>query len=86
MFLFSASALDIDSEAKVQQALERLTAGRTVLVVAHRLSTIRNADQVVVLGSGGIVLETGPYDELVERPGGAFSSLVETQSMTFVGE
>ena len=86
MFSFSVSALGNDSEANFQQALERLTAGRTVLVVAHRLSTIRNADKVVVLGNGGVVLKTGSYDELVERSGGAFSSLMETQSRTLVGE
>lgn len=86
----SGSALDNDSEALVTSGLRALTAGRTVLVVAHRLSTIRNADKVVVLGNkpgaGGIVLETGPYDELIARPGGAFASMMETKSETFVSE
>ena len=49
----ATSALDTESERAVQQALERLMAGRTVLVIAHRLSTVRRADQLVVLGRAG---------------------------------
>lgn len=80
----ATSALDAESELKVQQALDRLTKGKTCLVVAHRLSTIRNADKVVVLGGGGRVVESGSYDELVGR-GGAFARLV-SQTETFMAE
>ncbi|SHL05569.1 heterocyst formation ABC transporter subunit HepA [Rhodothermus profundi] len=64
----ATSALDSVSERLVQEALERLMAGRTVIVIAHRLSTIENVDLVVVLEAGRIV-EQGTYDELIERKG-----------------
>jgi ABC-type multidrug transport system fused ATPase/permease subunit len=82
----ATSALDSHSETAVQQALDRLTEGKTALIVAHRLSTIRNADKVVVLGAAGRVLEHGSYKELVRRPGGAFARLIETQTETFMSE
>jgi ATP-binding cassette subfamily B protein len=73
----ATSALDPSSEALVRQALERLMRGRTTLIVAHRLSTVRAADRIVVLERGRIV-EQGPHDELLAR-GGRYAQLHLTQ-------
>ena len=67
----ATSALDAESEAKIQDALKRLTEGRTTLVIAHRLSTVKDADMIVVMDQGRIV-ETGTHDQLVEG-GGAYA-------------
>jgi ATP-binding cassette subfamily B protein len=70
----ATSSLDTQTERLVQEALERLSEGRTTIAIAHRLSTVRDADQIVVLDRGRIV-ELGTYDELLGR-GGRFSELV----------
>jgi ATP-binding cassette subfamily B protein len=62
------SALDPVNEAAVHQGIERLMAGRTVVMVAHRMRTVRGADRVVFLDSGQIV-EEGRHDELLRRGG-----------------
>lgn len=64
----ATSALDSISEKKIQESIENLVKDRTTLVVAHRLSTIRNADKIAVIGNGGLE-EFGTYDELMERKG-----------------
>ena len=70
----ATSSLDTQTERLVQEALERLSEGRTTIAIAHRLSTVRDADQIVVLDRGRIV-EVGTYDELLAR-GGRFAELV----------
>lgn len=74
----ATSALDSISEKKIQSALNRLMQGRTTFVVAHRLSTIKDADRIVVV-NGGKNVECGTYDELMERKG-AFYQLKKVQS------
>ncbi|XP_017230206.1 ABC transporter B family member 2 isoform X2 [Daucus carota subsp. sativus] len=74
----ATSALDAESEKSVQEALDRVMVGRTTIVVAHRLSTIRNADVIAVVQNGKIV-ETGSHEELILKQDGAYSSLVELQ-------
>ena len=64
----ATSALDSISEKKIQESIEKLVSDRTTLVVAHRLSTIRNADKIAVIGNGGLE-EFGTYDELMEKKG-----------------
>ncbi len=64
----ATSSLDAESESLVQDALDRLMTARTSLVIAHRLSTVKNADRVVVL-DGGLVAETGSHDELMAVDG-----------------
>ena len=71
------SALDASTEARVMAGLEHLMEGRTTFVIAHRLSTVRRADTILVLDDGRIV-EQGPFNELVAR-GGAFAELYQTQ-------
>lgn len=64
----ATSALDSESEALVQEALDRLMVGRTSFVIAHRLSTVRNADRILVLNAGRLV-EQGPHEALMGRDG-----------------
>jgi ATP-binding cassette subfamily B protein len=74
----ATSAIDPRTEARVQEALERLMVGRTVVIVAHRLETVRACDRIYVLQAGA-VREQGTHDELVAR-GGAYAALVRLQA------
>jgi subfamily B ATP-binding cassette protein MsbA len=74
------SALDSDSEARVQEALDRFAANRTTIVVAHRLSTVRRANLILVLNQGQIV-ETGTHDQLIAK-GGLYAELAALQFQT----
>ena len=74
----ATSALDNKSEAIVQQAIDNLMTDRTVFIIAHRLSTVRNADKIVVVNYGKIV-EIGSHDELINKKDGIYASLYHTQ-------
>ena len=74
----ATASLDVESETKVQEALTRLLAGKTVLVIAHRMRTVENADKIVVLKDGRVV-EEGTPDELRAREGGIFRHMAELQ-------
>ena len=76
----ATSALDAAGEAVVQEALDRLMAGRTTFIVAHRLSTLRRAGRIAVLEAGRLA-EIGAPDELLRRPNGAFARLHSIQSL-----
>jgi len=73
----ATSALDAEAEEAVQQGLARAMAGRTVLVIAHRLSTVQEADRILVL-EGGRIVEQGDHDALMAR-GGRYRELCERQ-------
>ncbi|WOH11979.1 hypothetical protein DCAR_0831475 [Daucus carota subsp. sativus] len=75
----ATSALDAESESVVQNALEKVMKNRTTVVVAHRLTTIRNADMIAVVHAGKLV-EKGTHDELIKDPEGEYSQLVRMQS------
>ena len=70
----ATSALDTESERLIQQALERLMAGRTTIVIAHRLSTVRHADMIHVM-EGGRVVESGTHAALLADPRGRYARL-----------
>ncbi|CAO2819633.1 unnamed protein product [Amaranthus hypochondriacus] len=74
----ATSALDAESEKSVQEALDRVMVGRTTVVVAHRLSTVRNADVIAVV-QGGKIVETGSHEELVSNRESVYSSLIQLQ-------
>ncbi len=74
----ATSSVDVETEKQIQEAIGRLTAGRTTFAIAHRLSTLRNASRLIVLEKGEIV-EIGTHQELMDKKG-EFYKLVETQS------
>jgi ABC-type multidrug transport system fused ATPase/permease subunit len=75
----ATSAVDTESEVAIQTALDRLMLGRTTLAIAHRLSTVKNADKLVVMEQGKIV-EEGTHDELILLEDGLYKRLVEMQT------
>ncbi|XP_065879863.1 ABC transporter B family member 9 [Euphorbia lathyris] len=81
----ATSALDAESEHIVQNALDNVMSNRTTVVVAHRLTTIRNADLIAVVNMGKI-LEKGTHDELVQNPDGAYTQLIQLQKGDKVNE
>lgn len=75
----ATSALDVETEARVKAAIDRLRENRTTFIIAHRLSTVRDADKVIFLDNGRIV-EMGTFEEL-SRSGGRFTSLLRTSGI-----
>jgi ATP-binding cassette subfamily B protein len=76
----ATSALDSESEAAIQEAMGRLLKGRTAIVIAHRLSTVRTVDRIIVFDRGAVV-EEGSHEALVRRPGGLYRRLFERQAL-----
>jgi ATP-binding cassette subfamily B protein len=74
----ATAAVDNETEAAIQRSLMRITANRTTLVIAHRLSTVRHADQIIVMDAGRIV-EQGTHDQLLHKPG-AYADLWRVQA------
>ena len=74
----ATSSLDAESERLVQEALDKLMENRTSIIIAHRLSTVRRCDQILVM-SAGSVLERGTHEELIAKPGGLYGSLARLQ-------
>ncbi|PKA54719.1 ABC transporter B family member 4 [Apostasia shenzhenica] len=76
----ATSALDVESEQIVQQTLDKVMMNCTTVIVAHRLSTVRNADSIVVISQGSII-ERGKHSELVKDPNGTYNQLIRLQDM-----
>ena len=76
----ATSSVDVETEKQIQEAIARLTEGRTTFAIAHRLSTLRNADRLVIL-EGGRIVEVGTHNELMEKKG-IFYELVQLQQQT----
>ena len=74
----ATASLDVDNETEIQEAISRLVQGKTVLVIAHRMRTVENADQILVL-DGGVVAERGTHAELMQKHG-LYAKLVELQT------
>lgn len=74
----ATASLDVDNETQIQEAISRLIKGKTVLVIAHRMRTVENADKIVVL-DGGVVAESGTHDELMKK-NGLYAKLVKLQT------
>ena len=75
----ATASVDTETERMIQEAIENLVDGRTVFAIAHRLSTLRNADRLIVMDDGKIA-EMGPHEELLANPDGIYTKLVKMQS------
>jgi ATP-binding cassette subfamily B protein len=80
----ATSALDSESEAAIQEAMGRLIRNRTAIVIAHRLSTVRAMDRILVFERGAVV-EEGRHEALALRPGGLYRRLFERQALELTG-
>ena len=76
----ATSSLNSESEHLIQEAMERLMAGRTTIVIAHRLSTVQAMDRILVFDKGRIV-EEGDHASLIRRPDGIYRGLFERQAL-----
>ena len=74
----ATSNVDSQTERRLQEAMQEVMKGRTCILVAHRLSTIQNADQILVIRDG-ILTECGRHEELLQKPGGFYRALYNSQ-------
>lgn len=74
----ATASLDVDNETEIQEAISRLVKGKTVLVIAHRMRTVENANQIIVL-KDGVVAGSGTHEELMQKHG-IYARLVELQT------
>lgn len=74
----ATSSVDSETERKIQEALERLIEGRTVIAIAHRLSTLRKANRLLVMHEGTLA-ENGTHDELLQKESGTYKTLYNLQ-------
>jgi ATP-binding cassette subfamily B protein len=81
----ATSSLDSESEAAIQEAMARLLTGRTAIVIAHRLSTVRMLDRILVFDRGCVV-EEGTHESLVSKPGGIYCRLFERQALGLIAD
>lgn len=72
----ATSALDMENESRIQQAIERMRGSLTIIIIAHRLETIRKADKIIVIEAGRVI-ETGPFEELIKTVNGEFRRMME---------
>jgi ATP-binding cassette subfamily B protein len=79
----ATSSLDSESERLIQDALDKLMTGKTVIAIAHRFSTIKKMDRIIVIDQGTIA-EEGTHDELLLKPGGAYQHLWQLQTGGFI--
>jgi ATP-binding cassette subfamily B protein len=75
----ATSSVDTETEAAIQQAVERLVHGRTTFAIAHRFSTLRHADRLIVIDEGKVA-EVGTHEELLAKEDGLFKRLVDIQT------
>ena len=81
----ATSALDSETEEVIQKSFEELSAGHTTIAIAHRLSTLRNMDRIVVI-DGGKIVESGTHNTLIKKKGGVYAKLWKMQSCGFLQE